>query len=139
MRWKLRVGNLAHWGLLSMIMSISSLHARQVGFAVYEVRQNLNLGGSAEVAPKEYYVNLGSEHGVRAGDILQVSRRAPTYDLVNQQFYRDVVFPIAKIKVIHADLGASICRLETFLPSDSSASISPKAIMVGDLIEPPRP
>ncbi len=125
-------------GLVWMISSIAIAQGRQAEFVVYEVHQSLSLGGTNERPPKEYYVNLGSESGVRAGDILQVSRRASTYDLLSQQFYRDVVFPIARMRVIHADLGASICRLEKFLPAESTPTVSPKAIFVGDLVQPVR-
>jgi len=122
-------------GVITVLGGPALSQARQSEFVVYEVHQNLGLGGTAESAPpREYFVNLGLEHGVKVGDILEVSRRASTHDLVNQQFYRDMVYPIARVKVIHADSGASVCRLEKFLPVESTVSVSPKAIMAGDLV-----
>jgi len=131
-----RFWTIVFFGVLALFFRATSLQARPVEFVVYEVHQNLSLGGSLSTSSKEYYVNFGLEHGVKNGDLLQVSRRVPTYDLINQQFYREVVFPIARLRVIHSDLGASVCRLERILSDDSAVSISPKSVMVGDLVRP---
>src|SRR3954447_25738728 len=102
--------------------------------SIYSIYQALNLGNSDEVNQKDFYVNMGSSQGVSRGDKLQGYRHAPTFDLVAQQVYREVTFPIAVIKVIHVEPDVSIARLERFLPPDQRATISPKAIMVGDLV-----
>ncbi len=136
MRLRSQIQQIAACCLLVLFLAEVNGHARPAELLVYEVHQNLSLGGLQGNSPKEYYVNFGAERGLRDGDILQVSRRMSTYDSANQQFFRDVVFPIARIKVIHADLGASVCRLEKFLPDDSTVIISPRVIMVGDLVQP---
>ena len=104
-------------------------------FSIYSIYQGLNLGGQGEVTQKDFYVNMGSKQGVARGAKLQVYRHIPTFDLVFQQVYRDVTFPIAVIKVIHVEPNVSIARLEKFLPIDQRATISPEAIMLGDLVK----
>jgi len=104
-------------------------------FSVYSIYQGLNLGGVGEVTQKDFYVNIGSTQGVTRGARLQVYRHTPTFDLVAQQVYRDVTFPIAVIKLIHVEPNVSIGRLEKFLPIEQRVTISPKAIMVGDLVQ----
>jgi len=103
-------------------------------FSVYSIYQGLNLGGPGEVTQKDFYVNMGSSQGISKGTQLQVYRHTPTFDLVSQQVYRDVTFPIALIKVIHVEPNVAIARLVSFLPPEQSATVSPKAIMVGDLV-----
>lgn len=104
-------------------------------YSVYSIYQGLNLGGAGEVTQKDFYVNMGSSQGIVQGVRLQVYRHTPTFDLVSQQVYRDVTFPIAIIKVIHVEPNVAIARLERFLPVEQSATISPRAIMVGDLVK----
>jgi hypothetical protein len=104
-------------------------------FTVYSIYQGLNLGGLGEVTQRDLYVNMGSSQGLVTGARLQVYRHTPTFDLVSQQVYREVTFPIAVIKVIHVEPQVSIARLEKFLPVDETATISPKAVMVGDLVK----
>jgi hypothetical protein len=120
------------------MLGSSAVQAGQAEFKVYEVRQALSLGGSHPTPPKEYYVSLGADQGVKAGTTLEVYRRSSTYDLAREEFYRDVLFPIAHMKVIHVDLGAAICRLEKFLPTETTPVLSPPAIMVGDIVRPMR-
>jgi hypothetical protein len=105
-------------------------------FSVYSIYQGLNFGNPGEVTLKDYYINMGSTQGLVKGSRLEVYRHTPTFDLVSQQVYREVTFPIGVIKVIHVEPNLAIARLEGFLPVDQRASISPKAIMVGDLVRP---
>ena len=124
------------FGILGIILPISQ-NGIASEFVIYSVYQGINLGGTQEPPQKDFFINMGSAHGLHAGSILQVSRRIATYDLSNERLYGDVVFPIALVRVIHVDAMASIARLEKMLPSDKTPAISPRAIMVGDLVKLP--
>jgi hypothetical protein len=107
---------------------------------IYSIYRGVDLGIAGEASPpKDFYVNMGIQHGLREGASLEVLRRVSTYDVINQQLYRDVTFPIAVLKVIHVESNASIARLERMLPIEKTPSISPRAVMVGDLIRLPEP
>lgn len=101
---------------------------------VYSVYKSLDMGNSNDPPQKDYYVNVGSAQGISIGTILEVIRRAPTYDLTNQKLYKDVAFPIAKLKVIHVESSAAIARLDKMNPIDRTPAITPRAVMVGDLV-----
>lgn len=108
-------------------------------FVVYSVFRSLNLGYSNEPMDKDYYINMGAAQGLKKGATLEVLRHIPTYDLVNSQAYRDMTFPIARVKVIHVEARSAIARLEKMLPADQIPVIQPKAIMVGDYVRYPQP
>jgi hypothetical protein len=103
-------------------------------FMVYSVYRGLNLGGGEDIPEKDFYINMGSAQGLQEGSVLQVSRKVSSHDEVSQQFYRDLKFPFALIKVIHVEPTAAVARLERFFPKDRMPSISPRAIMVGDTV-----
>ncbi len=103
-------------------------------FLIYSVFRSINLGNPGETHEKDYYINMGSDHGVREGSILRVLRRVATYDLQSQQHYRDMAFSIAQIKVIHVEKMASIARLEKMLPADQTPTMTVDTLMVGDLV-----
>ena len=105
-------------------------------FVVYSVYRGLDMGNPSESPKKDYFVNMGSTQGLRLGAELDVLRRVPTYDLLNEKLYKDVTFPIARIKVIHVENGAAICRLSQTLPPDQTPSVSNRAIMIGDIVRP---
>lgn len=104
-------------------------------FVVYSVLRELDLGNPGEVAQKDFYVNMGKAQGVRDGSILTVKRRVSTYDLLSEKLYRDMVFEVGKLKVIHTESNAAVARMEKLLPSDKYPTVAPHAVVVGDLVE----
>ena len=103
-------------------------------FIVYSVYKGLDFGNPGESPPKDFHVNMGSSQGLRAGTTLNVYRKEATYDLQNEKLYKDVTFPIARLKVIHAESGAAIARLHEMLPADKTPVIVPRTVMVGDIV-----
>jgi hypothetical protein len=103
-------------------------------FVVYSVFKPLDLGNAGEAPQKDYYVNMGSSQGLREGSQLDVLRRISTYDLLNEKLYQDVTFPIARLKVLHVENNAAICRLQKVLAADKTPETSNRAVMVGDLV-----
>ena len=105
---------------------------------VYSVYKGVDLGNPGETPSKDYYVNLGSQQGVDKGTILEVSRKLATYDLLSEKLYKEVVFPIATLKVIHAESGVAIARLDKLIAADQAPSFTPRAVMVGDVVRKSR-
>ncbi|MBI2711542.1 MAG: hypothetical protein HYX41_01590 [Bdellovibrio sp.] len=107
-------------------------------YSVYSVFQDINLTNDPATAPpKDYYINMGSKQGLRKGSILEVRRKVSSYDGMSEQFYRDLSLPFAKVRVIHVEPRASIARLEKLLPLKTSPMVSPRAVMIGDLVSTP--
>lgn len=103
-------------------------------FIVYSVYKALDMGNPGEVVQKDYYVNMGSANGLKSGAVLEVHRRVATYDLLSQKLYKDVEFPIAKLKVIHVEPYASIARIDALSPAESTPAVETRAVMVGDAV-----
>jgi hypothetical protein len=110
--------------------------AQASDYIVYNVFRPLDLGEdeSGGSRPKDFYVNMGSSNGVRSGTVLEVLRKVSTFDLSSQKLYKDVLLPVAKIKVIHVESNAAVARLEKLAPPELTPGISPRAVMVGDMV-----
>jgi hypothetical protein len=122
--------------LLAAVTAAGLFVSRPTGaadYVVYSVYKELDLGNEGEKPEKDFYVNMGTAQGIRNGTILKAYRRVSTYDLMSEKLYRDVSFPIARLKVIHTESNAAIARLEKMLPD--TPAFSPRAVMVGDLVE----
>jgi len=105
-------------------------------FIVYSIYKGLDLGNAGEVPQKDFYVNMGTANGLRNGSVLKVVRKQATYDLTNQKLYKDMTFPIATIKIIHVEANAAIARLEKIVPAEEAPAVTPRAVLVGDLVRP---
>lgn len=108
--------------------------ALSADYVVYSVDRAIDLGVPGQEPKKDFYVNLGSDNGAAVGSILEVARRAPTYDLAASKLYKESTFIIAHLRIIHSEGGISIARLEKMLPADKIPSIQPFMVMVGDLV-----
>jgi len=122
-------------GLALVFMTSTPLQANNAGFTVYSTYRPVDLGFPGETTNRDYFVNMGSNQGVKPGSYLRVMRKAPTYDMNNQKVFRDVTFPIARLKVIHVESNAAIARLHEYAPPDVTPGFSPRVVMVGDLVE----
>lgn len=124
--------------VLSFVMSwmfmvlVASAEARE--FSVYSVSSTLPMGEPGEVKFQDYYVNMGSRHGLKKGDRLEALRRVPSYDMIDQEFSRDLLFPIAVLRILHIQSNAAICRVDRMLPARDRPTISPSSVMVGDYV-----
>jgi hypothetical protein len=113
---------------LGLIFGSSGARA-SYNFRVYSVYHPLDLGETQLAPEKEYYISMGQAQGLKRGDFLEISRRLPTYDLRQQQFYRDLVIPIAWVEVIYVDVHTSVAHLKKMLPAPQ---VGVQAVMVGD-------
>lgn len=102
-------------------------------FVIYSVYKGLDLGDQ-HPPQKDYFMNLGTAQGIHSGVLVEVLRRVSTYDTLTSQFYKDVTFPIAYLRVIHAEPNSSIGRLDHMLPAELTPEMNPRAVMVGDLV-----
>jgi hypothetical protein len=125
--------------ILSVTIAAAALeapHSLAADFVVYSVFKPVDLGNPGDSPQKDFYVNMGSLQGLHEGTSLDVLRRISTYDLLNEKLYQDVTFPIARLKVIHVENNAAICRLDKVLTADKTPETSIRAVMVGDLVRP---
>ncbi|MFN7685365.1 MAG: hypothetical protein ACK5QT_08140 [Oligoflexia bacterium] len=120
--------------LVIALWFIAPTTATAADAVVYSVHRGVDMGNPGEIPSKDYYINMGVQQGVRKGSVLEVSRKLATYDLLSEKLYKEVVFPIATLKVIHAESGVAIARLDKMISPDQAPSFSPRAIMVGDLV-----
>jgi hypothetical protein len=109
-------------------------NAGSAEFVVYSVYKAIDLGNPGETPQKDYYVNMGTANGLHNGATLEVIRKVATYDLLSEKLYKDVSFPIARLKVIHVEQNAAVARLEQVLPAESTPAVANRAVMVGDAV-----
>jgi hypothetical protein len=101
---------------------------------IYGIYKSLPMGDENEVITKDFYVNVGTKQGLKAGQTLEVNRKIVTFDATSQKHQADMIVPIAKLKIIHVDSQASIARLEKMVSPEKAPAITPRAVMLGDYV-----
>lgn len=111
-------------------------YSRAADAIIYSVLRPIILDDSqAADALKDYYTTAGKKDGVKAGTILEVTRKTPTYNLQTERVYKDIRVPFARLKVIHVEEEASIARLEELYKPEQTPLLQPRAVIVGDLVQ----
>lgn len=83
---------------------------------------------------KDYYLNIGLNQGVKTGSILDVYRTVTTSDDINNRSAQNILFKIARVKVIHAEGDISVARtLEIVAPTETPIG-NYQSVVVGDRV-----
>jgi hypothetical protein len=110
--------------------------AKAEDFNVYQVYRGIDLGESDHAPPKDIFINVGSNSGIKKGSVLDVYRKISSFDNLTQRLVGDHMIPVGRIKVIHADDKSAIARVDKFVSIDSEPGLLPQAIMIGDVVRP---
>ncbi len=118
------------------IQTSTALIAQADDAIVYQVFRGIDLGESDRQPPKDIFVNMGANKGIKKGTVLDVYRKISSFDNLTQQLVGDHMIPVGRIKVIHSDDKSSIARLDKFVSIDQEPGLLPQAIMIGDVVRP---
>jgi hypothetical protein len=111
-----------------------SAHAAE--YNVYQVYRAIDLGETDQKPPKDIFINMGAEQGLKKGSVLDVYRRISSFDNMTQKHMGDHMIPVGKIKIIHTDDKTAIARADRFVSIDQEPALLPQAIMIGDVVRP---
>lgn len=84
---------------------------------------------------KDYYVNAGTNNGLRKGLVIEAVRKLSAFDNINSKLVGDTSVKIARLRIIHADKSVAVARLEKFYEKETTPLTGYDAVMIGDLIQ----
>jgi hypothetical protein len=88
-----------------------------------------------QVLPKDYFINAGSNDGLKPGVILTIYRHQTLYDVYQNKSPGDLIVAVGELKIIHAQGDISVARLESLHKHDDYPNVEFDAIMVGDKVD----
>lgn len=84
---------------------------------------------------KDFYINAGTNNGLKKGILIEAVRKMNTYDNINSKLLGDTAIKIARLRLIHVDKNVSIARLVKFYDKDKTPMTGIDSVMIGDFIE----
>jgi hypothetical protein len=131
---KSKFGIAALIGLACIIEMLAPVRALGADYSVYEVFRAVDLGESDRPPPKEIFVNMGSNQGVKKGSVLDVYRKVVSFDNLSEKVGGEHMIPVGRIKVIHTDEKTAIARVDRYVSLEQEPSLLPQTVMIGDLV-----
>ncbi len=101
---------------------------------VFDMRNSLALKDSDPVY-KDFYLNGGTEQGLRKDMIITVVRRQTLYDSYQNRSPGDLMVKVGLIKIIHVQRGLSVARDFASVARVDHPLLENDFVMVGDLID----
>jgi hypothetical protein len=131
---KSKFGIAALIGLACIIEMLAPVRALGADYSVYEVFRAVDLGESDRPPPKEIFVNMGSNQGIKKGSVLDVYRKVVSFDNLSEKVGGEHMIPVGRIKVIHTDEKTAIARVDRYVSLEQEPSLLPQTVMIGDLV-----
>ncbi len=114
------------------LFPMESLHAGE--FKVYGVKTEFPME-DGQALFKDVYVSMGTNQGIKAGSQLVAYRMVTTTDDLSQKSSTQLNFPVAKLRVIHAEATAAVARVTEIFPPSVTPLSAYTNVMVGDAVE----
>jgi hypothetical protein len=119
--------------LLVLAMSFTA-QAGEKTYSVFDIKKTVPLNDHQKTF-RDFYVNIGSEQGVKVGSILAVYRRQGVVDYYRNVLHDDLLVPVAHMRVIMAQKGMSVARIESLTPAKQIPVVEFNTVMLGDRVE----
>ena len=108
--------------------------ASHAELTIFEVQRNLPLANDEKVF-HDYYVDSGSETGLKTGMTVMVKRKQPLFDYYRNREVADFQLNVAKVKVIQVQENLSVVRLVEDIARESAPISDEPFIMIGDRLD----
>ena len=119
---------------LAVIIFTTNIFAKD--YVVYSVVQDVPMGTENEIIKKNFYINMGSDQGLKNGTIVNVFRNLSVEDPYNTKKRFTYSVKIAELEIIHSENYISIANLKGMTNSGlKSPLVDVQGVMIGDRVE----
>lgn len=119
--------------IILSIMGLNSAMARD--YIIYSIVQNVPMGTPNEKVVKNFYINMGENHGIKPGSTLDVNRslsRIDPYDGNKRHYYK---VKVGELEVLHVEENAAITSLKNMDDAKKKLLFEYKSFMIGDNVK----
>jgi hypothetical protein len=102
--------------------------------AIFDAKKNIPLSKN-EPEYKDFYINAGTEMGLKSGVIVSVTRNVALYDAYQNKSPGDLTVVVGQLHIIHAQKGLSVGRQHLIESREKLPVLDHDFIMVGDRLD----
>ena len=117
---------------ISILLFIPKSFAETI--TIFDVRNTLPLADD-EPTYRDYYVNAGSEQGLREGMVITVKRKVALYDSYRNKSPGDLLVEVGKVKIIYVQNGIAVARDHSRISRKTNPLLPDDFVMVGDELD----
>lgn len=121
-----------------LVVILSLLFAGAVfaeDMVIFDVRHNIRLDDN-EPRYRDYYINAGSQRGLKKGQVFKVTRSISLYDAYQNRSPGDLAVEVAEIEIIYSQDQIAVARDHQTLDRKKRPLLDNDFVMIGDRIDP---
>ncbi|MCB0355753.1 MAG: hypothetical protein KDD40_02040 [Bdellovibrionales bacterium] len=125
-----------HWykWVLAFLLGTVSVQGFAKEVAIFDSRKPVTLSKN-DKSYIDFYINAGSEVGLKKGVIVTVRRSTSLYDAYQNQSPGDLKVEVGQIRIIHVQKGLSVGRIYKVFSREERPILDYDSIMVGDRLD----
>ncbi|MES3039443.1 MAG: hypothetical protein V4736_16155 [Bdellovibrionota bacterium] len=120
--------------VLLTLLVFQTVHAQSQDISIVNVRKNITLSNE-ETAYRDYYLNGGSDDGIKKGQVLNIVRKVVARDYSGTQTYGDIFIPVGELKVIAVFGKLAVARESKIFSREELPVLEQIGLMTGDLVD----
>jgi hypothetical protein len=130
MKWKISLQTLI---VLFFVFTATMSFARD--YIIFSIAQDLPMDDSEAKPKKNFYINMGTQQGIKEGSMLDVYRVISRLDPYENKKRYNYKVKIGEVKVLHAEEQSSIASAKTINTGDNFPLFEVKNLMIGDRVD----
>lgn len=119
---------------IAILGALFSWEAFSADVSIVEIRRNIPLSDTDPVY-KDFYINGGSDAGLKKNSVLTVYRKLAMRDASGTQNYGELSIPVGQIKIIAIQKGLAVGREHKLISRDDEPMLEQIGIMTGDQVD----
>ena len=119
---------------LSILALLFSMQAFSADILIMNAKRNIQLAED-DIIFKDYYLNAGTQAGIKKNTLLNVYRRQIIYDSTGTQNMGELKTIVGQLKVIAVDQNIAVARETVLASRESEPMLDQIGIMIGDSAE----
>ena len=103
-------------------------------YVIYSISQDIPMGHKDEIIRKNFYVDMGSNQGIKKGSILDVYRVVSVLDPYESKKRFNHRIKIGEVKILHSEDSSAIGMLNKLEDSEDTPVFEVGKMMIGDIV-----
>jgi len=120
--------------LFMIALTFTASMAIAKDYVIYSISQDIPMGNKDEIIRKNFYVDMGSNQGVKKGSVLDVYRVVSVLDPYESKKRFNHRIKIGEVKVLHAEDSSAIGVLNKLEESEETPVFEVGKMMIGDIV-----
>lgn len=109
-------------------------NAQSPEMMVIDVRKNIPLSDTDPVY-KDFYINAGSESGLKRNQVVTVYRKLSVRDSTGSQTFGELTIPVGRLKLISVQNRLAVAREFNLISREDEPMLEQIGLMVGDRLD----